>query len=107
DGKPFDNSVVGHYVYRVAWSPDGKELTLHRSNRRQNVLEFAACKPESGSCRVVLREEWPTGWVTNRPAMQYLSDGKRFIWMSERSGWRNLYLYDLSGKLITPLTRND
>ncbi len=27
-GKPFDNDVVGHYVYRVSWSPDGRELTL-------------------------------------------------------------------------------
>src|SRR5262245_52017419 len=26
DGKPFDNAVVGHYVYNVAWSPDGKEI---------------------------------------------------------------------------------
>jgi dipeptidyl-peptidase-4 len=107
DGKPFDNTVVGHYVYRIQWSPDGKELLLHRTNRRQNILEFAACNPGRGSCRVILREEWPTGWVANRPALQYLSDGKRFIWMSERTGWRNLYLYDLSGKLITPLTRNE
>ena len=22
NGKPFENSVVGHYVYRVSWSPD-------------------------------------------------------------------------------------
>jgi dipeptidyl-peptidase-4 len=37
--------------------------------------------------------------------MVFLKDGKRFIWMSERNGWRNYYLYDLSGRLITPLTR--
>ncbi len=37
DGKPFDNSVVGHYVYRVAWSPDGTELLFNRTNRRQNI----------------------------------------------------------------------
>ena len=26
DGKPFDNAVVGHYVYRVQWTPDGSAL---------------------------------------------------------------------------------
>ena len=26
DGKPFDDDVVGHYVYSVAWTPDGTEL---------------------------------------------------------------------------------
>jgi dipeptidyl-peptidase-4 len=36
--------------------------------------------------------------------MVFLKDGKRFIWESERSGWRNFYLYDLSGRLLRPLT---
>jgi dipeptidyl-peptidase-4 len=104
NGKPFDNSVVGHYVYHVAWSPDGHELLFNRTNRRQNILEFAAANPDSGETRTIIREEWPTGWVENNPSTQFLKDGKRFIWESERNGWTNLYLYDLSGKLLTPLT---
>ena len=40
-------------------------------------------------CRVVVHEEWPTGWIENSPAMQFLEDGKRFIWESERNGWSN------------------
>ena len=36
--------------------------------------------------------------------MRFLKDGKRFIWESQRNGLKNFYLYDLSGKLITPLT---
>ena len=28
DGKPFDNDVVGHYVYHVAWSPDGTRAAV-------------------------------------------------------------------------------
>jgi dipeptidyl-peptidase 4 len=105
-GKPFENDVVGHYVYRVSWSPDGKELLFNRTNRRQNILEFAAANPDTGTTRVIIREEWPTGWVSNRPAINFLKDHQRFIWQSERSGWANLYLYDLSGKLITPLTNH-
>jgi dipeptidyl-peptidase-4 len=104
DGKPFDNSVVGHYVYNVAWSPDGTEILLHRTNRRQNILEFSACSPETGKCRAVVHEEWPTGWIENRPEMRFLKDGQRFIWESQRTGWKNFYLYDLTGRLITPLT---
>jgi dipeptidyl-peptidase-4 len=104
DGKPFDNAVVGHYVYRVAWSADGQELLFNRTNRRQNVLELVAANVETGATRVVLREEWTTGWVDNRPPMQFLKDNKRFIWESERNGFANLYLYDLSGKLLHPIT---
>ncbi|MGH9850708.1 MAG: prolyl oligopeptidase family serine peptidase, partial [Blastocatellia bacterium] len=106
DGKPFENSVVGHYVYRVSWSADGSELLCHRTNRRQNIMEFSACNPETGKCRAIVREEWLPSWTDNSPAMQFLKDGKRFIWASERTGWRNFYLYDLSGKLGADLTNH-
>ena len=105
DGKPFDNDVVGHYVYNVSWSADGRELLMNRTNRRQDVLEFTACSPDTGRCRSVVHEEWPTGWIENRPEIRFLKDGHRFIWQSERTGWKNLYLYDLDGTLVTPITR--
>lgn len=104
DGKVLDNSVVGHYVYKVGWTPDGSEITFNRTNRRQNIMEFTACSPDTGKCRVIVREEWPTGWTDNRPFIQYLKDQKRFIWSSERTGFRNFYLYDMTGKLINQIT---
>jgi dipeptidyl-peptidase 4 len=103
NGKPFSKDVVGHYAYRVSWSPDGRELLFNRTNRRQNILELVAAEPATGEVRVVIHEEWPTGWVENSPTMVFLDD-RRFIWQSERNGWSNFYLYDLSGKLIAPLT---
>ena len=106
DGKPFTNDVVGHYVYRVQWSPDGSELLFHRTNRRQNALEFAAANPATGAVRVIVREDWPTGWIENSPGLTWLKDGKRFIWESDRNGWSNFYLYDISGKLLMPLTKH-
>ena len=106
DGKPFDNSVVGHYVYNISWSADGKELLFHRTNRRQNILEYCAGNSESGKCRVIVREEWPSSWVDNSPPLRFLKDGKRFLWTSERTGWKNLYLYDLSGQLLATLTHH-
>ena len=104
DGQSFENDVVGHYVYAVAWSPDGSELLIHRTNRRQNAMELAACDPSTGACRVIVREEWLTGWVDNTPTMRFLEDGNRFIWGSERTGFQNYYLYDRSGKLHATLT---
>jgi dipeptidyl-peptidase-4 len=104
DGRPFDNTVVGHYVYHVMWSPDGSELLFFRTNRRQNVMEVVAANPATGATRVILREEWPTGWLNEDPRLVFLRDGRRFIWESQRNGWDNFYLYDLSGKLIAPLT---
>ncbi|MEQ1690442.1 MAG: DPP IV N-terminal domain-containing protein [Gemmatimonas sp.] len=106
NGQPFNNDVIGHYVYAVRWSPDGTMLTVNRTNRRQNVMEFTACDPSAGSCRVVVREEWPASWTENHPTIQYLADGQRFLWASERTGFRNFYLYDLKGTLLSTITRH-
>lgn len=106
DGKPFEDAAVGHYVYHVDWSPNGNALFFHRTNRRQNVMEFAAADPETGKGRVIVREEWPPSWVENAPSMRYLQDKNRFIWASQRTGFRNYYLYDLSGKLLAALTNH-
>lgn len=104
DGSPFTDDVVGHYAFNISWTPDGSELLVNRTNRHQNILEIAACSPQTGVCRTVVRDEWPDSWVRNKPTMRFLEDGKRFIWGSERTGWRNYYLYDLDGTLLNAIT---
>ena len=105
DGRPFDNDVPGHYVYRISWATDGSgDLLAHRTNRRQNVMEMIACRTETGRCRVILREEWQPSWTDNLPTLQFLKDGRRFIWSSERTGFKNYYLYDLGGAKPVTLT---
>jgi dipeptidyl-peptidase-4 len=106
DGKPFEDSVVGYYIYRIYWSPDGKELLFHRMNRKQNTLEFAAADPETGKCRVIVHDEWLPSWVDWVPTIYFLKDGNRFILTSERTGFKNYYLYDLSGRLLVTLTNH-
>ncbi|MDQ3170608.1 MAG: S9 family peptidase [Acidobacteriota bacterium] len=106
DGKPFNNDSIGHYVYGIRWAPKGRELLFNRTNRRQQIMELVAADPSTGEARVVVREEWLTGWADNSPEMRVLADGDRFIWESDRNGWNNFYLYDMSGKLIAPLTQH-
>ncbi len=103
-GRPYADETIGHYVYRIEWSPDGSELLMNRTNRRQNIMEFTACAPSTGACRVIVREEWPASWTENSPQIRWLEDGKRFLWQSERTGFRNWYLYDISGKLLSTVT---
>jgi dipeptidyl-peptidase-4 len=38
--------------------------------------------------------------------MTYLKDKNRFVWLSERTGWKNFYLYDLGGRLLATLTNH-
>ncbi|HET9055152.1 MAG TPA: alpha/beta fold hydrolase, partial [Cyclobacteriaceae bacterium] len=106
DGKPFNDGDLGTYIYDISWTPDGKELLYHSTNRKQDVMEFRAANPATGKSRTVVREEWLASYTRNSPEIFILKDGKRFIWASERSGFNNYYLYDFSGKLIHVITKH-
>lgn len=106
-GQPFSNDTIGHYIYGVSWTADSRELLFHRTNRRQNIMELCAADPATGRVRVIVREEWPASWTENLPTFRFLKDGQRFIWSSQRTGWKNYYLYHLDGRLLATLTRHD
>lgn len=106
DGKPFADGALGTYIYGMAWTPDGKELLYHSTNRKQDIMELRAADPVTGKSRTVVHEEWLASFTKNTPEMEVLKDGKRFIWASERSGFNNYYLYDFSGKLIHAITNH-
>ncbi|WP_425638615.1 DPP IV N-terminal domain-containing protein [Algoriphagus yeomjeoni] len=104
DGKPYSDGDLGTYIYDLSWTPDGKELLYHSTNRRQNILELRAANPETGKSRTVIREEWLPSFVENSPEMEVLADGEHFIWASERSGFNNYYLYNFDGTLVNAIT---
>lgn len=100
---------------RVAWLQDSRRLAIERLNRVQTHLDLLFADAESGKCQSVLSEQ-DKYWVNLAgdgfgPAasddLHFFADGKRFLWSSERSGFRHLYLYDLAGKQIAQLTRGD
>jgi dipeptidyl-peptidase-4 len=95
------------YIYGVRFAPGSAGLLFHRTNRRQDRLQIVLADPATGRSRVVVEEVQPT-FQENRPLMRMLSDGDRFLWGSERSGFRNLELRRLSDpSFLLPLTRHD
>lgn len=102
-GEDTDN-----YLSIIGWLPDGMELLLRRVNRAMKKVEVLAANPATGSARLILTEIQKTFIGGIEPVwprlFTLLPEGKRFIWMSERDGWRHLYLYDLKGNLIRRLT---
>lgn len=105
-----DGQELAHYVYSVRWSEDGKELLFNRTNRKQNTMEICAADPNTGKCRVIVREAQPQSWTDNSPRLQYLEaqPGKpqRFVYLSERNGWDNIWLGDMSGAPVRPVTQH-
>ena len=91
------------YLYRGQWTNDSKEFSYHRLNRWQNKLELFAADPATGKTRLFLTDTDPC-YIDEQTDLVFLKDNLRFLWTSERSGWREIYLYDLTGKLLKQLT---
>ena len=107
DGKTYDDGAMGTYLYGIQWSPDGRELLFHSTNRKQDIMEYKAANPNTGETRVIVREEWLYSFTENTPEIYILEDGKRFVWASERNGFNNYYLYNFNGKLINTITNHN
>ena len=98
-GKPVWMDLdVGEEVYlaRVFWWPDG-QLGAVLVNRAQSSVEVVRFNPATGRRAHVLRETSDT-WINlpDRNSIVPLRDG-RFLWPSERSGFRHLYLFERDG----------
>lgn len=91
------------YLPRLQWLPDGKRVALQRLNRRQSHLDLLLVNASTGSSQVLLSET-DAYWINLSHILYFLKGSARFIWSSERSGYRHLYLYGLDGKLIRQLT---
>ncbi|MYN47270.1 alpha/beta fold hydrolase [Pseudoduganella sp. FT93W] len=85
------------YLVRADWSGNAKALLFQRQSRDQKKLELIAVDAATLAQRVLVTETSPT-WVSIFDDLRFLS-GDRFIWSSERTGRKHLYLYDMSGKL--------
>ena len=99
------------YLYNGRWSFDGKTFTIKRMNRLQNKVEILSADPNSGKSEVLFQEVESCylteglGFMQAGNEIYFLPDNKHFLRTSERSGWREIYLYDLTGKLIRPVTK--
>ena len=96
------------YLARVDWLPDGG-LTAQLENREQTTLDLVRFDPQTGE-RTRLFRETSEVWINLHDLFKPLERGEHaggFIWASERTGYRHLYLYDQSGDLVRALTQGE
>jgi dipeptidyl-peptidase-4 len=94
------------YIARVNWTPDSKHIAIQRLNRGQTRLDLMMFDSASGASSTILTDT-DKYWINLSDDLHFFADGQRFLWTSERSGYRHIYLYDISGKLLKQLTSGD
>ena len=91
---------------RVVWAPSSREILAETLNRVQNRLDLMLADAATGAARSVLHEQDPY-WINVKGEPVFLSSGDRFLWTSERSGFRHLYLCATAGSDPKPLTSGE
>lgn len=94
------------YLVRADFSADAKTLVYQRQTRDQKRLDLVAVDVDTLAQRPLLTETSKT-WVEIHNDLRFLKNKKSFIWASERTGRKHLYVYGLDGKLQYPLSKGE
>jgi len=92
-----------NYVPWMEWAgPDA--LMIQHMNRLQNTDDVVLANATTGAPKTLFTER-DSAWVDLVDDVPSIDHGARFLWTSERDGWRHVYLVNRSdGKatLVTP-----
>ena len=107
DGGPttwlrLDDDARDNYLPRMEWAGP-QEVVVQRMNRLQNTDRVLLADAATGAVRTVLTER-DSAWLDVVDDLQWLGGGTRFLWVSERDGWRHVYLVSRDGKTVQPVT---
>ncbi|MFY0254942.1 DPP IV N-terminal domain-containing protein [Chitinophaga sp. 30R24] len=94
-----------HYLTCVTWAPDQQSVYVALLNREQNHLWLNQYNAATGNLVKTLFEETDAKYVHPTHPLTFVpGKQEQFIWFSERSGYRHLYLYGTDGVLKRQIT---
>ena len=102
---PIPGDVRDYYLPRMEWV-DKSRLVIQQLNRLQNCLTVYLADVTNSRADVVLTEQ-DEAWIDVQDTLYWLDGHSQFVWLSERSGWRHLYLASVDGKSLKPVTTGD
>ena len=93
-----------HYVPQMDWADSSEQLIIQYVNRLQNHYKVLLAIAADGSVQHIFTDK-DDAWIDANEDVKWLAEGKYFTWLSERDGWRHLYIVSRDGKdvrLVTP-----
>lgn len=81
-------------LYGPVWNKDSKAITFEYNERGHKVYRVLEMSAVDGSVRPLIEEKEEKYVNYPRIYRNYLQDGKRIIWSSERDKYNHLYMYD-------------
>lgn len=97
-GNPYQ-----HYLPRMEWANNDSQLMVQQLNRRQDTTWLYLVNVHHGDSKVLYTEGSSTWidinyfWQYDRPGWDWIDNGKKFLWTTEKDGWRHVYMMDRDG----------
>jgi len=91
-------------IARAGWTPDSRNVYVVRTNRVQNKLDLFLASAGSGKASRIL-EEADKYWVNVPEDPVFVNGGQQFLWLSERDGFRHMYLHSINSGQTRQLTQ--
>ena len=97
----------GFYLGQVDWAGNSDDLLVEKLSRFRDEREFLIADIRTGAITRIYHESDPA-WVIasygKNAGLEWIRDGRAFIVLSEKDGWRHAYIYSRNGKKLSLLT---
>ena len=97
-GDPRNN-----YIARMDWAGESSNVAVQHLNRLQNTLTLYLGNATTGAVTPILVEK-DSAWVDVVNDLRWIDGGHNFTWVSERNGWRHLYVVSRDGSTSRNVT---
>ncbi|WP_462219756.1 S9 family peptidase [Ferruginibacter sp.] len=95
------------YVTGIKWQPDNKALYVQRLNRTQTKLDLLRAEIKTGNTKIVFTETKPDYIKVQANNIYFLPSRNSFLWLSEDSGYNQIYEVNLATAKKIKITKGD
>jgi len=102
-----DQSLGGAYFSGggIYTTDSSDHIWILRRNRTWDHIDVVKANTATGETEVLWSEESKPYFNVFNSFLGIINDGEEYIWLSERTGWGQLYRYDSEGNLKNRITR--
>ena len=97
-----------YYLYLTRWREDSRAFSFEFNQRGHQRYIIGEVNATDGSVRHLIDEQVKTFIYYYNNYRKDLNDGKELLWISERDGWRHLYLINgTNGEIKQQVTKGE
>lgn len=103
---PIESPEEGIYLGQVVWAGNSEEVLVEKFSRFRDQRDFLLAKT-NGDVKKIFHESndaWAESSQGKNSGLTWIRDGKAFVVVSEKDGWRHAYLVSREGKELSVLT---